>query len=172
MIIKILKGILGLAIVVLLSLAIFLFYMRYHDGPLEIISGGPFQSGTMVTEANGSELELASIADRVTIEFQLEQPPRSRTVWLAVQDNKLYVASAYMNEGYAKIWKQWPHQAADDNRILLRVDGKIYPRKLVRIFDSSIAATVSPEMERKYGMQISAGDIESASVWLYEVVMR
>ena len=75
-------------------LTLFLFYMRYHDGPMEIVTGGPFQSGTLITEENGSELDLRPLVDRVTFEFQLEEPSRSRTVWLDVHENRLYVASS------------------------------------------------------------------------------
>ncbi len=172
MVIRILKALLGLIMVIVLSLSAFLLYMRYHDGPMEIITGGPFQSGTLITEDDGDALDLSTLKDRATFEFQLEEPPRSRTVWLAVHDNRLFVASAYMNETYAKIWKQWPHQVEKNNNILLRIDGKIYQRQLVRTFDPAIATAVGMETDRKYGMKIVAENVKSESVWIYEVVRR
>ena len=86
---------------------------------MELITGGPFQSGTIIAENKGNALDISALKDRSTIEFQSEAPPRSRTVWLAVHDNRLFIASAYMNENYAKIWKQWPHQIKDNNKILM-----------------------------------------------------
>ena len=170
--IKLLKALLGLFIVIVASLAVFLFYMRYHDGPMEIFTGGPFQTGTFVTEKDGNKLDLPNLVDRATFEFQLEQPARSRTVWLAVHDNRLFIASAYMNESYAKIWKQWPHQIAKDNRVLLRIDGKIYQRQLNRIFDPAIAVAVGMETERKYGMNFGQSEVDAEDVWLFEVIER
>ncbi|MFT6434255.1 MAG: hypothetical protein ACJAVI_002303 [Candidatus Azotimanducaceae bacterium] len=146
--------------------------MRYHDGPMEIITGGPFQSGSLVVENEGSKLDINSLIDRDTFEFQLLDPPRSRTVWLAVNDNRLFIASAYMNEGYAKIWKQWPHQVAENNKILLRIDEQIYERQLIRTFDDDIANAVGKETERKYGAKFTHQDVASEGVWIYEVSLR
>lgn len=172
MIIRIFKAIFGITLVLVISASIFLFYMRYHDGPMEIITGGPFQSGSLVVENEGSKLDLKSLIDRDTFEFQLLDPPRSRTVWLAVHDNKLFIASAYMNEGYAKIWKQWPHQVAENNKILLRIDGQIYERQLNRTLDGDIANAVGMETDRKYGAKFTHQDVASESVWIYEVNLR
>ena len=105
MVTKLFKAILGITGVMIISVSAFFFYMRYHDGPMELITGGPFQSGTIVAEDEGNTLDISALKDRSTIEFQSEEPPRSRTVWLAVHDNRLFIASAYMNENYAKIWK-------------------------------------------------------------------
>lgn len=172
MITRIFKSIFGMTLVLCLIVSVFLFYMRYHDGPMEILTGGPFQTGSLVIENEGSKLDINSLIDRDTFEFQLEDPTRSRTVWLAVHDNRLFVASAYMNEGYGKIWKQWPHQVTDNNKILLRIDGDIYERQLIRTFNADVANAVGMETDRKYDAKFTHQDIESESVWVYEVSLR
>ena len=172
MIKNLLKAILGITGVMIISVSAFFFYMRYHDGPMAIITGGPFQSGTIVAEGKGNTLDISALEDRSTIEFQSGAPPRSRTVWLAVHDNRLFIASAYMNENYAKIWKQWPHQIKDNNKILLRIDGNIYQRQLIRTYDPEITSAAGLETERKYGLKIVPEDVKQEHVWLYEVVAR
>ena len=172
MIKNLLKAILGITGVMIISVSAFFFYMRYHDGPMAIITGGPFQSGTIVAEGKGNTLDISALKDRSTTEFQSGPPPRSRTVWLAVHDSRLFIASAYMNENYAKIWKQWPHQIKDNNKILLRIDGNIYQRQLIRTYDPEITSAAGLETERKYGLKIVPEDVKQEHVWLYEVVAR
>ena len=131
-----------------------------------------FKAAQSVAEDKGNALDISALKDRSTIEFQSEAPPRSRTVWLAVHDNRLFIASAYMNENYAKIWKQWPHQIKDNNKILLRIDGNIYQRQLIRTYDPKITSAAGLETERKYGLKIVPEDVMQEHVWLYEVVAR
>ena len=63
-------------------IGLFLALMRFSDGPLEVLSGGPFTTGELTTAPD----DWSFLADRGTVEFQTLQPARSRTVWLAVHD--------------------------------------------------------------------------------------
>ena len=74
MVTKLFKAILGITGVMIISVSAFFFYMRYHDGPMELITGGPFQSGTIVAEDEGNTLDISALKDRSTIEFQSEEP--------------------------------------------------------------------------------------------------
>ncbi|XOV87633.1 MAG: hypothetical protein ACFHX7_22215 [Pseudomonadota bacterium] len=100
--------------VILLLIVIFLVGMRFHDGPLEIISGGPFSSG----EPAPTPASWDFLKDRMQIEFQTMDPATSRTVWLGVHDGRLFFISGYMTTNYGKLWKQWPHYLEADDRIL------------------------------------------------------
>ena len=175
MIKNLLKAILGITGVMIISVSAFFFYMRYHDGPMAIITGGPFQSGTIVAEGKGNTLDISALKDRSTIEFQSGAPPRSRTVWLAVHDNRLFIASAYMNENYAKIWKQWPHYIEKDNRVILRIDGKLYQQQLQRLMTGDVIAPVMVKFSEKYQLSGGSGEdiaamIARGDTWLYQVV--
>ena len=105
-----------------------LFLVRSHDGPMEILAGGRFQTGELVTAPN----DWSFLTDHTTIEMQTMAPPRSRTMWLAVYDNRLFVISSYMNSRVGKIWKKWPNQVKDNNLAIVRADGKLYELQLVR----------------------------------------
>ncbi|MBV1877927.1 MAG: hypothetical protein KUG79_09825 [Pseudomonadales bacterium] len=167
---KYLKWLLGLVSVLTLSLALGIFSMRYHDGPIEIFSGGPFSSGERVT---GTEPDWEVIKDRSTIEFQMLEPGRSRTTWLAVHEGKLYVPSGYMNSTLGKIWKKWPYAAEIDGRALLRIDNKIYQRQLVRIAaDNPIIPILVTEINRKYQAGATVENVQSNGTWVFELAPR
>jgi len=167
---KILKRIaLGVASLVLL-VALVLVSMRFHDGPLEILSGGPFKSGVPSNAPN----DWSFLKDRSTIEFQTMEPAQSRTVWLASHDQRLFIVSGYMTTNYGAVWKQWPHYLEADNRVILRIDGMLYEQKLERIMGGPEVIPVLNEFSRKYGDgdAANAEAVASGYTWMYEVVDR
>ena len=91
-------------------------------------------------------------------------------------DGKLYIVSGYMSSTIGQLWKQWPKYMEEDNRILIRVDDKIYEQRLNRIMAGPIAAEVMTEIARKYFgapatvNQAAGVAVTSGSVWLFEVV--
>jgi hypothetical protein len=102
------------------------------------------------------------------MEFQLVEPPVSRTIWLEVHDRKLYVVSGYMNSTIGKIWKQWPAQALEDPRAVVRIEGKRYERKLRRILDDRpVLEGIAAEVERKYGAGLTADMAATGDVWFF-----
>lgn len=162
---------LGIVVVgLLLAIGLFLFGMRFHDGPLEIISGGPFKTGSLSVAPD----DWSHLTDRSQIEFQTMLPARSRTVWLAVYDRRLFLASSYMTTNYGAIWKQWPHYLSDDDRIILRIDGQLFEQRLQRIVQGAEVVPVLMEFNRKYGAgePTSADTVSSGETWLFEVVPR
>lgn len=168
---KLIKG-LGIFIVaIIVSIAVFLFAMGYHDGPLEIISGGAFKTG----EPSTPPADWSDLKDRSTIEFQTLDPVSSRTVWVATYEGRLFIVSGYMNQWYAAIWKQWPHYLENDNRIILRIDGKLYDQRLERIMADPAIVPVLNELSRKYlgGAQVtSSAQVTNGDTWMYEIVDR
>ena len=166
---KVLKWFLILIGIIVTLSVLFFVYMRFHDGPIEIISGGAFQTGEQV---EGPEPDWSFLVDRATVEFQLMEPATSRVIWLAVVDNRLFVISGYMKTGIGKIWKQWPHYVEQDNRALLRVDGKIYERTLIRLTAEDFNDRIGSEFTRKYGAELKKEDIVSGSTWFYEMAPR
>lgn len=159
-----------LLIVLALSIGAFFVGMRFHDGPLEIISGGPFKTG----EISATPMNWDFIKDRQEIEFQTLNPTTSRTVWLGVVEGRLFLVSGYMNTGYGGLWKQWPHYLAEDDRIILRIDGKLYEQRLERIMGGEIVAPVLSEFGRKYGFGAASDDsqVTSGDAWMFEVLPR
>lgn len=168
LILKLLGGLIGLVIVLTIATLVF---ARFHDGPLELISGGPFTSGERY---QGPEPDWSFLKDYVTVEFQLLEPVRSRTTWIVEHDNRIFIPSGYMNSTVGKIWKQWPKEAEKDGRAILRVDGKLYERRLVRIRSGDILTPVLAELGRKYvgGQPVPLTAVTSDDLWIFELVPR
>ncbi len=81
---------LGITILVLaLGIAVFLFGMHFHDGPIEIVPGGPFSTGELAEAPD----DWSFLMYRMEIEFQTMEPDTSRIVWLGVFDKRLYVVT-------------------------------------------------------------------------------
>jgi hypothetical protein len=167
---RFLKWILTCIILLVMLVGALLFAARYSDGPLEIIAGGPFTSG----ELSPAPDDWSFLVDRDTIEFQTLNPARSRTVWLAVHDSRLFIVSGYMTTGYGAIWKQWPHYLLQDDRIILRIDGQLHEQRLQRITSGPDIEPVLSEFSRKYGdgLGLGATEVTEGHTWMYEVVDR
>lgn len=167
---KILKWFGLVLLILVIAFALFIFSARFADGPLEIIAGGPFATGTPAA----APADWSFLTDRGTIEFQTLVPARSRTVWLAVNDGKLFIVSGYMTTNYGAIWKQWPHYLDADDRIILRIDGNLYEQRLQRVMDGPDVMPVLLEFNRKYGAgePTSISTITDGETWMYQVVPR
>ena len=166
-IIKTLGLLVGIVIVGVVGL---LVVARFSDGPLEIVAGGPFTSGTVVEQ----HPDWSTIKDVNTVQFQLLDPAASRTTWLAVHEGRLFIPSGYMTTWWGKIWKQWPAQAEKDGRALLRVDDKIYEVQLKRILDDPAIEPVMAEISRKYagGQVFPRETFDSGYLWIFELLPR
>jgi hypothetical protein len=164
------KWLFGSIAVVIVAVGLFLFGAGFSDGPLAIVPGGVFTSGEMVTE----EPDWNFAKDIGEVEFQLMNPASSRTSWIAVADGRIFIPSGYMNSNLGKIWKQWPIDAEADGRAILRIDGKLYHRTLVRVIDDPIVPAVLSELSRKYmgGGPVPAEIVTSGSMWLFELKPR
>jgi hypothetical protein len=164
--------VLGLVLaVLLLAIAGLAIGARFHDGPIAIFAGGPFESGEPVT---GPEPDWSFVREVREVEFQLLDPPRSRTTWILDHAGKAYIPCGYMTTWWGRLWKRWPHEAARDPRILLRIDGELYERRLVRIESGPVLEPLLAELSRKYldGSPVPMEAVTSGYLWLYELAPR
>ena len=162
----------GLLIVLIVGVGALIIGARFSDGPLAIIAGGPFTTGQLVTDPVP---DWSFIHDTQEVEFQLLEPTRSRTTWIIEHEGKAYIPSGYMTTWWGKLWKQWPHEAEKDGRILLRVDDKLYERQLVRIDSGPLLAPLTAELSRKYAggaTEIPVAAVTSGYLWLFELAPR
>ena len=166
-----LRILVGMVATLLVGLCFVAIVVQSFDGPVAIIAGGPFTSGERYS---GPEPDWEFLRDREEVEFQLLDPARSRTTWIAYHEGKIYIPSGYMNTAVGKLWKRWPHEAMADGRALLRVDGQIYERELVRVMTGPAVLPVLAELKRKYipDAEISSEPVESGALWLFELAAR
>ena len=95
---------------------------------------------------------------------------------MPIVDGEFFIVSGYMNSPIGRLWKQWPAYMEEDNRILIRDEGKIYEQCLQRVLsDPEKIVPVLAELGRKYlggnGELIPESEIAvtSGSVWMFEV---
>ena len=169
--------ILGGFVLLVVVLVVGLFAVaRIHDGPLEgglaIVAAGAFKSGDL--QRDPEEPDWSFLRDYSTVEFQLLDPVRSRTTWIMEHEGRIFIPSGYMNSIGGKIWKHWPKEAEEDGRALLRVDGKLYERQLVRIREGDVVPAILAELGRKYvpGGDIPVEQVTSGNLWLFELRPR
>ena len=166
-----------IALIVLVVISIFVV-ARFSDGPigseppLEMVTAGPFKTGEK--QVGSEEPDWSFLKDYPTVQFQLLKPPRSRTTFIMETGGRIFIPSGYMNSTIGKIWKHWPMEAEKDNRAILRVDGKLYERSMVRIHDGEILDEVLAELSRKYagGFPVSKKDVDSGNLWIFELEPR
>ena len=142
---------------------------RFADGPNQVFSGGPLESGELHT---GPEPDWSVVSAVPTIELQLLDPPRSRRIWTAEYDGKLYVWSGYMSTAVGRLWKHWPGQAERDGRAIIRINGIRYERQLVRIQSGDVLDGITAEITRKYPSQTTRAAVEAGDAWLFEAAPR
>ncbi len=138
---------------------------RFADGPNQVFSGGALESGALHT---GPEPDWSFVSEVQTIELQLLDPPRSRRIWTAEYDGKLYVWSGYMSTVVGRLWKHWPAQAERDGRAVIRIDGTRYDRQLVRIQSGDILDGITAAITSKYPSQTTRAAVEAGDAWLFE----
>lgn len=144
---------------------------RLSDGPIALFAGGPFTSGERAT---GPEPDWSFVRDVREVEFQLVDPPRSRTTWILDHDGKAYIPCGYMTTWWGKLWKRWPHEVAKDPRVILRVGDKLYDRRLVRVTGGPEVKPLLDQLGAKYlgGREVPLEAVTSGSLWLYELAPR
>jgi hypothetical protein len=155
---RVLRWIAGGIGVLLIGVAALFGVARFLDGPLGPIPGGPIH-GEPSPEDPGN---WAFAGDEATLELQVAD--RSRTVWFVTYESVLYVAAAEAER------KQWTAQVVEDPRVRLRVAGRIYDRKLVRVEDEALRQAVGRTFETRY--QTTIGPEAEARVWVYRVDPR
>lgn len=160
----VLRWLLRIAVGIVAVVALFFFAARLHDGPLGPVPGGPLESGDEVGEPVA---DWSFVKDVGEVELQLASQSTSRTTWILWHEGVAYVPCSL---GFPP-GKNWHHEAAEDGRATLRIDGKRYPVVLTRLPDDEVAKLAEPiraEVGRKYG-QAPPTD---AGVWLFRVASR
>ncbi len=160
----------GIVLATVVAVAGTLVGVRYADGPLAMIAGGPFKTGERYV---GSEPDWSFVRDVQEIELQTVEPARSRTTWVIAHEGRAFVPSGMMDSTLGRMWKQWPIEAQRDGRAIVRIDGTLYDRTLVRITDSETLLPIASELLRKYAGQGGA-DLAGTpeGLWVFELAPR
>ncbi len=133
-----------------------LITQRVSDGPISFLQGGPFRTGELV---EGPITDWSFANDRPT-EFELVGFGTSRTAGFIIHDGVAYMTCdlGYIwnrLDGGPQKWllgliytfKHWHEDAVQDGRVLLRVDGKLYKSRFVKVEDPALNAALRSQLE-------------------------
>ena len=169
MLIRIIVIALCLVLIPVAAIATAAAKQRFADGPNRVFSGGALEAGELHT---GAEPDWRFVSEISTIEMQLLDPPKSRRIWTAEYDGKIYVWSGYMSTAVGRLWKHWPIQAARDGRAVIRIDGVRYERQLIRIQSGDVLDGITAAITSKYPSQTTRAAVEAGDAWLFEAAPR
>ena len=169
----------GLAVLVVVLVGVGIA-ARFSDGPLgdyplAIFPGGPLRAGELV---EGPVPDWSFARDIELLELQFVDPASSRNTWLLVHEGKLYVPCGYMDSWWGRLYKQWPIDAMNDGRTVVRIAGKRYERQAVRVTDHELFWSLAKAVLEKYlpGEAEARSDElsspESTGVWFFELAPR
>jgi len=148
--------ILGIILGVVIGLIVLVVVAsRFSDGPLvEMLPGGPFTTGEIVMDA---PTDWSFLADHMFVEF--ESNGRSRKSYIYALDGEAYVGASL---GFPP-FKTWHEEILESPDAVLRVDGKRYPRRMVKIDDPAIRERLKEQSRSKYG----GGPDPSSDTWFF-----
>jgi hypothetical protein len=149
---------LGIAAIAVVVLGVALG-ARYADGPLGPFPGGPM-SGERVMDPIA---DWGFAVDRDTVELEVNpKAPRSITTWVVGYEGQPYIPAGMAPR------KTWPGQVMADGRVVLRVEGKLYPRQAVRVSDAALLEALGAVLMRKYQLD-PEGNFASAETWFFRL---
>ena len=136
--------------------------VRRLDHPIGMFAGGAL-SGDLMTEPV-DDWSFASQLEELQLQIGLRTigvSPYSITTHFAVVEGRLYIGADFLFP-----FKQWVHRVAVDDRVLVKVGDRLYPRRAVRVRDAQEHAAVFDEAARRVG-----ADPEdfAAEVWFFRM---
>jgi len=145
----------GLACLVA-SILVFAMAARFADGPL-----GPFPGGPMSGESVAEPVrDWTGVLERDRqLELQVNpSAPRSITTTSIVHEGRLYAPSL------SAARKRWPAEVENDPRVILRIDGRLHPRRAVRVTDPDELRALVRDVDGDPN-----GDLSQLGTWYFRL---
>lgn len=158
---RLLKGLLYALLGLGLIIGSVVVAARFGDGPVGPLIGGDLRSGDIVQ----TPIIDWSFATEREIEMQLVGDSTSRTIWFFPAGDHAYIPAGLSFPPR----KSWHVRAAASGRAILRIAGKRYPVRLVRLSNESEEfGQVVARMRREQA--VPPGGAEA--MWLFIVSSR
>lgn len=117
---------------IVVAVLAFATFLRFSDGPVLVLPGGPLRSGLPVAFESVDWGELDALRE---IEVELQRTGTSRLLWFSVYQGRPYLSCGFACDGG---WpKRWPYHVDRDARVVLRLDGKRIEARLERVAEDS-----------------------------------
>ena len=130
---------------------------RLTSGPLGLFPGGAFEG---VPSEHPFEPGLVSQGDEIQMQIPTD-PPYTITTHAFVIDDALYVGADFNFP-----FNRWVHTVQKSPAVLLRIDGRLFRRRAVRITDRSESRHLLEEVSRLRGHGV---DDWLTDVWFFRM---
>ena len=172
---------------VILAVGVFMFSMRFSDGPKGPIPGGELLSGELVDATHIQWDEVLGDQPVAEVELQLENPVSSRTTGAFVHNGKLYVPCDLgyvwrrLPDGPARlmlhtIWffKDWHEKATIDGRVVIRIEGKRYKLNAVRVAEEELISKFRERVSTAAGevFELLPVKTDPNDIWFFHLDAR
>lgn len=128
------------------------FLLSRADGPVFVFAGGPLRSGERVAF---EDVDWTALDGLNELEMEIVGAGSSRTLWFSVSDGLPYVACDLDCVGGRL--ERWPQQIDRDDRVVVRVDGRLVEGRLVHVpHESDEYARARARREQKYSGEAGA----------------
>jgi len=122
------------------------FLLSRADGPVFVLAGGPFRSGEVIELA---ELDWEKLDALHELEMEIVAAASSRILWFSVHEGRAYVACDLDCVGGRLT--RWPQQIEQDDRVVIRIDGRRAEARLSHVpHGSAEYRVVRAGRDRKY----------------------
>ena len=129
-------------------------------------SVGPFAGGALRGDVVAEPVEDWSFAagvDRVWVETRPENPKSFHT-WCVVDDGNLYLPSGEPTR------RLWVMDVLGDSRVRIRIEGRIYQARLVRVLHTGEFAGVRARFIAKY--RLNPEEVAQRELWFFRAAPR
>ncbi len=120
--IAILVGVLAISYLVVSQL------LARADGPVFVFAGGPFQTGEII---EFDDFDWTAADELHELELEIVGAERSRILWFSVDRGVPYVACDL--DCVDGVLKRWPQEIADDDRVVVRIEGQRIEGRLIHV---------------------------------------
>lgn len=132
---------------------------------------GPLPGGALRGEVvSGPVDDWSFTADVETVQLETRpSDPYSVNTWIYGEGDRLYVPTSLILGASEPTERQWVRNVIEDDRVRLRIDGRIYERRAVRVTDAAELAEARDHLLAKYDVE---ADEHSAAAWIFRLEDR
>ena len=134
---------------------------------------GPFSSGQLKGELQSGPVAGWTFLDsEETVQLETRpDDPYSINIWIGRHDGKPYIVTSLILGEEEPSQRAWVQQVEKDPRVRIRVAGKLYERRAVRVSDPDEAETVRAKLMAKYEVE-SEDDGRTGRAWIFRLDAR
>ena len=133
---------------------------------------GPFSGGRLSGDEEPAPGDWSFVAEVENCQLETNpSDPHSINCWCAGHGGNVYVPTSMILGPTTPTEREWVQNVEQDPDVRLRVDGRVFALRAVRVEDATEFAEVVAALEQKYEADPAEREAERA-IWLYRLEAR